>query len=95
LLFDTHPVLASLTLLPAELKELVGLHGITSLDNADPLTADEVMIIQSALEMKNKHVGDEDIYKPLDRVFMLSRDTPIDRELMRTVSFVRHFCARC
>ncbi|XP_078375515.1 uncharacterized protein LOC144658892 isoform X2 [Oculina patagonica] len=72
----------------AELQELVDLHRETTDANEDPLREDEVMIIQGALEMRNKTVQDK--YTPLDSVFMLEANGKLDRDTMREISRKGH-----
>lgn len=72
----------------AELKELVDLHKESTDANEDPLRDDEVMIIQGALEMRNKSVQHK--YTPLDKVFMLDIDGKLDRETMKQISRKGH-----
>lgn len=64
----------------AELKALVNLHGKSHIDRKghlqDVLTKDEIMIIQGALDMKDKTVANAMI--PLDQVFMLSMDSHLN-----------------
>ncbi|XP_032226027.2 DUF21 domain-containing protein At4g33700 isoform X2 [Nematostella vectensis] len=64
----------------AELKELVDLHKEGTDANEEPLRDDEVLIIQGALDMRNKRIRDR--YTPLDRTFMLSVDDKLDDSLM-------------
>ncbi|KAJ7394294.1 hypothetical protein OS493_000096 [Desmophyllum pertusum] len=72
----------------AELKELVKLHTESTDANEDPLRDDEVMIIQGALEMRNKTV--EDRYTPLEKVFMLEANGKLDHDTMREISRKGH-----
>lgn len=67
----------------AELRELVKLHGSRTHDNEEPLSYDEVLIVKSALEMRDKVV--DDIMTPLESVFMLSHDATIDRQSMKEI----------
>ncbi|KAM7440167.1 hypothetical protein ABFA07_010572 [Porites harrisoni] len=72
----------------AELKELVDLHKEDTDANEDPLSHDEVMIIQGALEMRNKTV--EDKYTPLDNVYMLDINRQLDQDTMKEISRKGH-----
>ncbi|XP_044177902.1 DUF21 domain-containing protein At4g33700-like isoform X2 [Acropora millepora] len=72
----------------AELKELVVLHQETTDANEDPLRDDEVLIIQGALEMRNKTV--EDDYTPLDSVYMLDINRKLDKVTMKEISEKGH-----
>ncbi|XP_074625391.1 uncharacterized protein LOC141883712 [Acropora palmata] len=72
----------------AELKELVVLHQETTDANEDPLRDDEVLIIQGALEMRNKTV--EDDYTPLDSVYMLDINRKLDKATMKEISEKGH-----
>lgn len=72
----------------AELRELVDLHKESTDANEDPLMDDEVMIIQGALELRNKTV--EDKYTPLDKVFMVEANGKLDHETMRKISKKGH-----
>ncbi|XP_014664440.1 PREDICTED: putative DUF21 domain-containing protein At1g03270 isoform X2 [Priapulus caudatus] len=53
----------------AELGVLVDLHGDEHIENEEPLTEDEVLIIQGALQMRDKTVKDSMV--PLESVFMI------------------------
>ena len=50
-------------------------------ENHEPLTTDEVHVIRGALQLKDKTV--EDAMTPLDNVFMLADDTPVNDALVR------------
>lgn len=67
----------------AELKELVSLHLEQTLENEDPLTGDEVLIIKGTLDMRNKTVADA--YTPLHRVFMFDIDEKMTKENLKKV----------
>ncbi|XP_068698745.1 uncharacterized protein [Montipora foliosa] len=72
----------------AELKELVSLHQESTDANEDPLRDDEVMIIQGALEMRNKTVKDK--YTPLEEVYMLDANRKLDNDTMKEISVKGH-----
>jgi len=72
----------------AELKELVDLHKEDADGNEDPLINDEVLIIQGALEMRNKTV--EDKYTPLEKVYMLDINSKLDHGTMKEISRKGH-----
>ncbi|XP_022796025.1 DUF21 domain-containing protein At4g33700-like [Stylophora pistillata] len=72
----------------AELRELVDLHRESTDANEDPLRDDEVMIIQGALEMRNKTVADK--YTPLENVFMLDANCKLDHDTMTQISGKGH-----
>lgn len=72
----------------AELRELVDLHRESTDANEDPLRDDEVMIIQGALEMRNKTVADK--YTPLENVFMLDVNCKLDHDTMTQISGKGH-----
>lgn len=72
----------------AELKELVVLHQETTDANEDPLRDDEVLIIQGALEMRNKTVADD--YTPLHSVYMLDINRKLDKDTMKEISEKGH-----
>ncbi|XP_028411716.1 DUF21 domain-containing protein At4g33700-like [Dendronephthya gigantea] len=67
----------------AELKELVAMHLEQSLENEEPLTGDEVLIIKGTLDMRNKTVADA--YTPLIRVFMFDINEKMTQENMNKV----------
>jgi len=66
-----------------ELKELVSLHARQSLfrQTSDPISSDEVLIIQGALDLKTKKVSD--FMSPIKDIYMLSTDTKITKQLMQ------------
>lgn len=64
------------------------LHQETTDANEDPLRDDEVLIIQGALEMRNKTV--EDDYTPLDSVYMLDINRKLDKATMKEISEKGH-----
>jgi Mg2+/Co2+ transporter CorC len=70
----------------AELRELVKMHG--SHDNEEPLNQDEVLIVKSCLEMRDKVV--EGIMTPLESVFMLSYEDRIDKKTMNNIVVQGH-----
>lgn len=72
----------------AELRELVDLHRESADANEDPLRDDEVLIIQGALEMRNKTVADR--YTPLENVFMLDANCKLDHDTMTQISGKGH-----
>eukprot|EP00667_Euglena_gracilis_P008383 EG_transcript_8487 len=66
----------------AQLKELVDIHGhVTENEFEEALTADECMIIQGALDLKNKTVAD--CLTPMENVTMLDYDGVLDTETMQ------------
>eukprot|EP00127_Corallochytrium_limacisporum_P001752 Clim_evm6s78 gene=Clim_evmTU6s78 len=67
----------------AELREFVHLHSIGNEANEDPLTADEATVIKSALDMRNKTVGD--VLTPMDAVFMLNTEELLDESVMDSI----------
>ncbi|XP_064405122.1 uncharacterized protein LOC135350301 [Halichondria panicea] len=67
----------------AELRELVKMHGDGEQGNEDPLSYDEVLIVKSALEMRDKTV--EDAMTPLESVYMLNINAIIDRDTMKDI----------
>ena len=67
----------------AELKELVSMHLEKTLENEEPLTGDEVLIIKGTLDMRNKTVADA--YTPLHRVFMFDVEEKMTQENMNKV----------
>ena len=64
----------------AELSALVDLHKTDDAENEDPLTADEASIIQGALTMRDKVVGQ--ICTPVESVFSLNVDHCMSRPMM-------------
>jgi ankyrin repeat/SOCS box protein 13/metal transporter CNNM len=72
----------------AELRELVKMHGSKTHDNEEPLSSDEVLIVKSCLEMRDKVV--EAIMTPLESVFMLSYDAHIDEKVMDNIKLQGH-----
>lgn len=72
----------------AELRELVKMHGSKSHDNEEPLNHDEVLIVKSCLEMRDKVV--EGIMTPLESVFMMSYDSQIDKKTMNNIVVQGH-----
>ncbi|XP_046848742.1 DUF21 domain-containing protein At4g33700-like [Xenia sp. Carnegie-2017] len=62
----------------AELKELVSMHLEQTLDNEEPLTGDEVLIIKGTLDLRNKTVADS--YTPLHGVFMFEINEKMTQE---------------
>lgn len=67
------------------------LHGDSTHENEEPLSNDEVLIVKSALEMRDKVV--ENIMTPLESVFMLDLQQNIDRKVMNEVSTPSPVCA--
>ena len=67
----------------AELSVLVNLHQNLDEENEDPLTADEAMIINGALKMRDKAVGE--ICTPIESVFSLNINEKMDRATMNLV----------
>lgn len=67
----------------AELKELVSMHLEQTLENEEPLTGDEVLIIKGTLDMRNKTVADA--YTPIHRVFMFDIDEKMTQANMNKV----------
>jgi CBS domain containing-hemolysin-like protein len=72
-----------------ELKVLVGLHqykqgGADALvSQQEGLTEDEVRIIKGAMELKEKKV--EDVYCPLEDVFMMEFNEKLDKKRINNV----------
>lgn len=64
----------------AGLKTLITLHKALGQQQAERLNQDEVTIIQSVLELKDKTVGS--IMTPMKYVFTLSRDAVLDEKTM-------------
>lgn len=60
----------------AELRELINIHASNRDGNEEPLTYDEVLIVKSALDMKDKTV--KDAMTPIEAVFMLDCNDCID-----------------
>ncbi|XP_033635820.1 DUF21 domain-containing protein At4g14240-like [Asterias rubens] len=67
----------------AELGALVSIHQEKQDQNEEPLTLDEVLIIQGALSMRNKVV--EDAHMPLESVFMLDIKSKMDADCIQRV----------
>ena len=67
-----------------ELGALVSIHKEKKHENEEPLTEDEVLIIQGALSMRNKVV--KDAFVPLESVYMLDAHSKMDIDCMREVS---------
>ncbi|EME49920.1 hypothetical protein DOTSEDRAFT_85203 [Dothistroma septosporum NZE10] len=67
----------------AGLKTLVSLHKQQALTQRDGLMDDEVTIINSVLDLKEKAVGD--IMTPMQDVFTMSADTVLDERMMDTI----------
>ena len=67
-----------------ELGALVSIHQEKQDQNEEPLTLDEVLIIQGALSMRNKVV--EDAHMPLESVFMLDIRSKMDADCIQRVS---------
>eukprot|EP00667_Euglena_gracilis_P006933 EG_transcript_6997 len=66
----------------AQLKELVDIHGhVAGSQFEEALTADECMIIQGALDLKNKTVAD--CLTPMEDVTMLDYDGVLNKETMQ------------
>lgn len=65
------------------LKTLVQLHKTLGTSPADRLMEDEVTIISSVLDLKDKPVGD--IMTPMQDVFIMSADTVLDEKMMDTI----------
>lgn len=65
------------------LKTLVQLHKTLGTTPADRLMEDEVTIISSVLDLKDKPVGD--IMTPMQDVFIMSADTVLDEKMMDTI----------
>lgn len=65
------------------LKTLVQLHKSLGTTPADRLMEDEVTIISSVLDLKDKPVGD--IMTPMQDVFIMSADTVLDEKMMDTI----------
>lgn len=68
----------------AGLKTLVQLHKGLGAGPKDGLMEDEVTIINSVLDLKDKPVGD--IMTPMQDVFTMSADTVLDERMMDTIS---------
>lgn len=64
----------------AELSVLVDIHKAKDDENEDPLTADEALIIQGALTMRDKTV--KEVCTPGDSIYALNIDGIMDRETM-------------
>ncbi|XP_038059618.1 DUF21 domain-containing protein At4g33700-like [Patiria miniata] len=67
----------------AELSAMVSIHKEKQQENEEPLTEDEVLIIQGALSMRNKVV--KDALVPLESIFMLDAQRRMDAECMEKV----------
>lgn len=67
----------------AGLKTLVTLHKTLGAGAGDQLMEDEVTIINSVLDLKDKPVGD--IMTPMQDVFTMSADTVLDERMMDTI----------
>ncbi|XP_022094756.1 DUF21 domain-containing protein At4g14240-like isoform X2 [Acanthaster planci] len=67
----------------AELGALVSIHKEKQEQNEEPLTEDEVLIIQGALSMRSKVV--KDALVPLESIFMLDARSRMDAECMEKV----------
>jgi metal transporter CNNM len=67
----------------AGLKTLVTLHKTLGGGAGDQLMEDEVTIINSVLDLKDKPVGD--IMTPMQDVFTMSADTVLDERMMDTI----------
>jgi metal transporter CNNM len=67
----------------AGLKTLVSLHKTLGTTPGERLMEDEVTIINSVLDLKEKPVGD--IMTPMQDVFTMSADTVLDERMMDTV----------
>lgn len=65
------------------LKTLVQLHKTLGTSPNDRLMEDEVTIISSVLDLKDKPVGD--IMTPMQDVFIMSADTVLDEKMMDTI----------
>lgn len=65
------------------LKTLVQLHKTLGTSPADRLMEDEVTIISSVLDLKDKPVGE--IMTPMQDVFIMSADTVLDEKMMDTI----------
>jgi len=74
----------------AELKALVAIHKEEDRENEEPLTNDEVMVIQGALSMKEKTV--RQICTPLPEVFYVDINGVMDEDMMDTL--VNRGCSR-
>ncbi|XP_076339896.1 uncharacterized protein LOC143240772 isoform X1 [Tachypleus tridentatus] len=77
----------------AELKALVDIHGPQPVKQEtsrieDPLTLDEVIIIQGALSMRDKTV--QDAMVPIEKVFMMSCDTVLNEAAMMKIVWAGH-----
>ncbi|XP_078698530.1 uncharacterized protein LOC144926013 isoform X1 [Branchiostoma floridae x Branchiostoma belcheri] len=72
----------------AELRALVDIHAEEARENEEPLNTDEVLIIQGALQMRDKTAGSA--LTPFDKVFMLSIDGKMDKETMDMVIEAGH-----
>jgi len=73
----------------AELKALVDLHQrADTLEDEEPLTIDEALIIQGALDLKNKTAKDALI--PLENVVMLGVDDVLDENTMDLILNAGH-----
>lgn len=72
----------------AELKALVDLHQNSVLDDEDPLTIDEALIIQGALDLKNKVARDALI--PFNNVVLLYDDDVLDEKTMDMILNAGH-----
>lgn len=72
----------------AELKALVDLHQRESLENEEPLSLDEALIIQGALDLRNKVAKDALI--PIESVVMLECDSLLDENTMDSILSVGH-----
>lgn len=67
----------------AGLKTLVTLHKTLGASTSERLMEDEVTIINSVLDLKEKPVGD--IMTPMQDVFTMSADTILDERMMDTI----------
>ncbi|KAH9827839.1 hypothetical protein Tdes44962_MAKER02773 [Teratosphaeria destructans] len=67
----------------AGLKSLVQLHQTLGTTPGERLMEDEVNIIKSVLDLKEKAVVD--VMTPMDDVFILSADTVLDENMMNTI----------
>jgi metal transporter CNNM len=65
------------------LKTLVTLHKTLGTSPSDRLNQDEVTIISSVLDLKDKPVGD--IMTPMEDVFTMSADTVLDEQTMDAI----------
>eukprot|EP00667_Euglena_gracilis_P006487 EG_transcript_6542 len=72
----------------AQLKELVDIHGHPNGQSDGVLSPDECIIIQGAMDLKNKTV--EDCLTPIEDVFMLRYDGVMDKSTMQKIATGGH-----